>query len=255
MHPSATIDPAAKIAADVEIGAYAFVGPYVELAAGVELRPHAYVTGRTRIGEGTKIFPFAVVGEEPQDKDFEGEIATLEIGVHNVIREHSSIHVGTMKGGGCTRLGDHNLIMSSVHIGHDSQIGSHVIVASQAAVAGHVEIQDYAVLGGITGVHQFARIGESAMVASLSGVSLDAPPFSIVAGERSTIRGINTIGLKRRGIGPDARREIKRIYHLVLHSKLRLEDALARAKEEGFASPEAGRLITFLETSERGFSR
>jgi UDP-N-acetylglucosamine acyltransferase len=227
----------------------------VELAAGVQLRPHAYVTGRTQIGERTQIFPFAVVGEEPQDKNFQDETASLIIGANNVIREHSSIHVGTVKGGGCTRVGDDNLIMTSVHIGHDAQIGNHVILAGNSAVAGHVEVQDYAVLGGISGVHQFARIGESAMVASLSGVSLDAPPFSIVAGDRTTIRGINTIGLKRRGIGAEARREIKRVYHLVLNSKLRLEDALARAKDEGFTSPEAGRLITFLETSERGFSR
>lgn len=255
IHPAAVVDPRAKIAEDVEIGACAMVGPEVELAAGVELRPHAYVWGRTHVGEGTRVFPFAVLGEEPQDKSFSGETTELVIGRQNVIREHVTIHVGTRKGGGCTRLGDDNLIMNGVHVGHDTQVGSHCIIASHCAIAGHVSIADFAVIGGLSGIHQFARIGESAMVAALSGVTKDAPPFSIVAGERATLRGINTVGLGRRGFSEEARRQIKRAYHLLFGSKLRLEPALARVREEGLDAPEVGRLLAFLESSERGFSR
>ncbi len=255
IHSTAIVDPRAKIAEDVVIGPYATVGPDVELAAGVELRSHAYVWGRTSLGEGTRVFPFAVLGEEPQDKSFSGESTTLLIGRENVIREHVTIHVGTPKGGGCTRIGNDNLIMNGVHVGHDTQIGSHCIVASQCAIAGHVEVQDHAVVGGLSGIHQFARIGESSMVAALSGVTKDAPPFSLVAGERATLRGVNVVGLKRRGASPDSRRQVRRAYQILFHSKLRLEPALERVREEDLDSPEVARLLAFLESSRRGFSR
>jgi UDP-N-acetylglucosamine acyltransferase len=255
IHPTAVIDPGAKLADDVEIGAFVVVGPGVELEKGVVLRPHCHVWGSTRIGPGTRVFPFAALGEEPQDKSFSGETTRLEIGRDNVIREHVTIHVGTERGGGCTRIGDDNLLMNGVHVGHDTQIGSHCIVASLSAIAGHVEVQDYAVIGGLSGVHQFARIGESAMVAAKSGVTKDAPPFSIVAGERATTRGVNAVGLRRRNFPEEVRREIKRVFHVVFYSKLRVEPALAQLRAEGLRSPEALRLLAFLERSERGFSR
>ena len=255
VHPSAAVDPSAKLADDVVVGAFAVVGPEVQLDEGVELRPHALVTGRTRIGPRTRIFPFAVVGEEPQDKSFSGESTQLIIGADNVIREHCAIHVGTAKGGGATRIGEDNLIMNGVHVGHDAQIASHCIVASHVAIGGHVELQDYAIIGGLSGVHQFARIGESAMVAALAGVTKDAPPYAIVAGERATTRGVNVIGLRRRGFSAEVRQEIKRAYQVLFHSKLRMELAIARVREEGLDSPEVGRLLDFLQSSERGVSR
>jgi UDP-N-acetylglucosamine acyltransferase len=255
IHPTALVDPGAELADDVRVGAYAVVGPEVLLEAGVEIRPHALVTGRTRIGAGTRVFPFAVLGEEPQDKTFSGEATELVIGAGNVLREHVTIHVGTAKGGGCTRIGDDNFIMNGVHIAHDVQVGSHVIVASQVAIAGHAVVQDYAVIGGLSGVHQHARIGESAMVGALTGVTLDAPPFSLVSGERGPLRGVNVIGLRRRGFSHEVRREIKRAYQLLFWSRLRLEDALAAVRGEGFVSAEVKRLVAFIESSERGVSR
>lgn len=255
IHPTAVVDPAAKLADDAVVGAYAIVGPDVELGPRVELRPHAYVCGRTRIGEGSRIFSFAVVGEEPQDKDFSGDATALVIGRENVIREHATLHVGTVKGGGCTRLGDDNLIMNGVHIGHDTQIGSHCIIGSHCAIAGHVEVGDHAVIGGLSGVHQFARIGESAMVAGLSGVTKDAPPFSIVAGERATTRGVNVIGLRRRGFSQQVRSQIKRAFHVLFSSKLRFEVALAQVRDEGLDCDEVQRLMAFVESSQRGVSR
>lgn len=239
----------------MRVGAYSVIGPDVVLEAGVEVRAHALITGRTRIGARTRIFPFAVLGEEPQDKSFSGEATELVIGADNVLREHVTIHVGTAKGGGCTRIGDDNFIMNGVHIAHDVQLGSHVIVASQVAIAGHAEIQDFAVIGGLCGVHQHARVGESAMVAALSGVSLDAPPFALVAGERATLRGVNVVGLRRRGFSREVRREIKHAFHLLFQSRLRLEDALAAVRREGVVSGEVERLLAFVERSARGVSR
>lgn len=255
IHPTAVVDRRAKLAADAVIGPFCTVGAEVELAAGVELRSHVHVTGRTIVGERTRIFPFVVLGEEPQDKSWSGESTALVIGADNVIREHTSIHVGTPRGGGCTRLGDDNLVMNGAHIGHDAQVGSHIIVASHVAIAGHAVVEDFAVIGGLSGVHQYARIGESAMVAALSGVTLDAPPFALVAGERATLRGLNVVGLKRRGVAADVREELKRAFHILFFSKLRLEPALARVRAADFKSDEVARLIAFFEASERGVSR
>ena len=193
VHPRAEVDPGAKLAQSAAVGAFAVVGPEVELADDVWIGPHAYLTGRTTVGPGTSIFSFAVVGEDPQDKSFTGETSELLIGAGNVIREHCSIHTGTRKGGRVTRIGDDNLFMNSVHVGHDAEIGSHCILATFCAVAGHVVVEDYAVLGGYTGVHQYARVGESAMLAAGSKCTQDVPPFALVRGDRARLAGLNVI--------------------------------------------------------------
>ena len=255
VHNTAIVDRRAKLAEGVEVGPYCTVGPDVELGEGVALESHAVVGGHTSVGAGTRIFPFACVGGEPQDKKFEGETTRLAIGRDNVIREHVTIHVGTRKGGGATRIGDDNLIMNGAHVAHDCRIGSHVIVASFCGIAGHVTIDDYAVLGAFTGVHQFARVGESAMSAANSMLSQDAPPFAMVAGDRARLVGLNSVGLKRRGFSRDTRKQLKRAYHLVFQAHLRLEEALERVREELPDAPEVARLVRFLEESERGFVR
>jgi len=255
IHPTAVIDPRAKLAEDVEVAPYVVIGEGVELAEGVEIGSHVNIMGKTSIGARTRVFPFAILGSDPQVRGFSGETTALAIGEDNIIREYVSIHIGTPEGGGCTRIGDDNLIMNGVHVGHDSLIGSHCIIASHCAIAGHVELQDYAVVGGLSGIHQFTRVGESAMVAAMSGVTKDAPPFSLVAGERATTRGVNSVGLRRRGFDAASRRAIRQAFHILFSSKLRLEPALARVREECEASPEIERLLHFLESSERGFSR
>ena len=255
IHPSAVVDRRAKLAESAAIGPFCTVGPEVELGPSVELRSHVHVTGRTTLGARTRVFPFVVLGEEPQDQTFSGEATALAIGADNVIREHTSIHVGTPRGGGCTRIGDDNLIMNGAHIGHDVQVGSHTIIASHVAIAGHAVVEDYARIGGLSGVHQYARVGESAMVAALSGVSLDVPPFALVAGERATLRGLNVVGLRRRGMSAGVREELKRAFHILFFSKLRLEPALERVRGAGFKSEEVTRLLAFFELSERGVTR
>ena len=255
VHPTAVVDPAAKLADDVEVGAFSWIGPGVELGPGVVVANHVSLAGATRIGARTRIFPFAALGGEPQDKTFCGERTRLEVGADNVIREGVTLHVGTSRGGGCTRIGDDNLIMNGAHIAHDCQIGSHVIVASFCGLAGHVSIEDWAVLGAYTGVHQFARVGESAMTAANSMLSLDAPPFALVAGDRARVVGLNTVGLRRRAFSPDAVRALKHAFHLLFTSKLRFEQAVARVGEELADAPEVGRLLRFLADSKRGVCR
>lgn len=255
VHATAIVEPGAVLADDVEIGPYAIVGPEVELTSGVSVAAHAIVTGKTRIGVRSRIFPYACIGGEPQDKTFSGEPTGLEIGDDNVIREHVTIHVGTPRGGGCTRLGDDNLIMNGAHIAHDCQIGSHTIIASFSGLAGHVLVGDHAVLGAYTGVHQFSRVGESVMAASNAKLSRDAPSFAMVAGDRARLVGVNSIGLKRRGVSGETIRAIKHAFHIVFSSRLQLAPALARTREELGQVPEVERLLAFLEKSERGFCR
>lgn len=255
VHPTATIEAGAELADDVEVGPYTFIGRDVELCSGVVVASHVAVIGRTRVGENTQLFSFAALGGEPQDRGFSGEATRLEIGRDNVIREHVTINVGTPEGGGCTRVGDDNLIMNGAHIAHDCQLGSHVILASFCGLAGHVSVGDHAVLGAYAGVHQFSRVGESVMAASNAKLSRDAPPFSMVAGDRARLVGLNSVGLKRRGFTPETVQTLKHAFHVVFHSRLQLQDALAKVRSELATSPEVARFLGFLEKSERGFCR
>lgn len=256
IHATAVVDPAAKLAEDVEVGPYAVVGPDVELAAGVTVAAHAWIVGHTQVGERTRIFPFAAIGGEPQDKSFSGESTRLVIGAGNVIREHVTVHVGTVKGGGCTQIGDDNLIMNSAHVAHDCRIGSHCIIASFSGLAGHVTVEDFAVLGAYTGVHQFTRVGESVMSAANAKVSRDAPPFALVAGDHARVLGLNSVGLRRRGLTAEQLSAIKHAFHVLFSSKLLLPEAIERLRSEGEPPPEVAHLLSFLEApSQRGIIR
>jgi UDP-N-acetylglucosamine acyltransferase len=255
IHPTAVIEPGAILAESVVVGPFSLIGAEVELEPGVEIGANVVVSGRTTVGAATRVFPFACIGGEPQDQAFAGEPTELRIGENNVIREHVTIHVGTLRGGGCTRVGDHNLIMNSAHIAHDCQVGSHCIIASYCGLAGHVQVSDYAVLGAYTGVHQFARVGESVMAASGAKLSQDAAPFSLVAGDRARLVGVNSVGLKRRDLSAATIRSIKHAFHVIFHSKLRFEAAVARLEKDGVDEPEVARIIDFVRKSERGYCR
>lgn len=255
VHPTAVVDPQARLGSGVRIGAFCVVGPDVVLADDVELGPHVVVSGRTSVGPRTRLSSFAAVGGDPQDKTFAGESTELAIGADNVIREGVTIHVGTPRGGGCTRIGDDNLIMNNVHVAHDVRIGSHCILAGYAGLAGHAVMEDHAVLGAYVGIHQFARVGESVMCAANSMVSKDCVPFSLVAGDRARLVGLNTVGLRRRGFSDESVAALRRAFHVLFFSKLRFEEALERVRSELGDGPELQRLISFLEKSERGFTR
>lgn len=258
VHPTAFVEEGASLAADVVVGAFSFVGREVELASGVRVAEHVTLIGRTRIAADCRIFPHACLGGEPQDRSFDRSAegpTSLEIGARSQIREHVTVHVGTTRGGGCTRIGEDAFLMNGAHIGHDCQIGNSVIVASFCGLGGHSQVDDFAVLGAYTGLHQFARIGESVMVAGGSKLSLDAPPFSMVAGDRARLVGLNAVGLRRRGFSAKTRAQIKHAFHLIFQSKLRLEEALARVDAELGAVPEVERLVSFLRKTERGFCR
>jgi len=255
LHPSAIVDAGALLADDVEVGPYAVVGPEVELCEGVVVGPHSVIGGRTRVGARTRIHSHASLGGDPQDRAFEGEPTGLDVGEDNVIHEQVTMHVGTRRGGGCTRIGDDNVFMNTAHIGHDSQIGSHCTVASFCGIGGHVQIEDYAFLGAYTGVHQNTRVGESVMTAAGSIVVQDAPPYALVAGSRARLVGLNSVGLRRRDFSPETLRALKRAFRLLFNSSGLFQEALAQVEEEIHAVPEVEHLLSFLRKSERGFCR
>jgi UDP-N-acetylglucosamine acyltransferase len=255
VHPSAVVDPGAKLAEDVRIGPCAVVGGEVELAAGVEVGAHVVLCGRTAVGSGTRIHPGCVIGGEPQVRGASGGSTALVIGEGNVIREFAVIHAGSEGGRGQTRIGDANYLMNHVHVAHDCQIGSHCVLASYTALAGHVVLGDHAVSGAFTGVHQHTRIGESAFTAANSMVSKDVPPFARAAGDRARLVGLNSLGLSRRGMSEATIAALHHAFHLLFQSRLRLEPALERARRECGEVPEVGRLLRFLAESERGFVR
>lgn len=255
IHKTAVVEPGAKLHDDVEIGAYCTVGPHVEIGEGVELRAHAHVAGHTTIGAGTRIFPFASVGEEPQDRKYAGGPTRLVIGERNVIREYCTLNPGTEAGGGVTTVGDDNLLMTGVHIAHDCHVGNQVTMSNAGAMGGHCVIEDYAVLSANVLIHQFCRIGESAMVAGGGGVLQDIAPFTIVLGAPARVVRLNQINLERRGISSDDIKEVDQAFRTIFRSGLRPQDAFEKIREELPDSELAGRLVSFLEKSERGFAR
>ncbi len=255
IHSTAIVDPAARIAADVEIGPYSIIGPHVEIGPGCVVGPHAVIKGHTRIGADNRIFQFVSLGEIPQDKKYNHEPTRLEIGDGNTIREFCTFNCGTAQDGGVTRLGNDNWIMAYVHLAHDCQVGNHTILANNSQLAGHVMVGDYAILGGFTGVHQFCRIGAHAITGGSSLVLKDVPPYVTASGNPVQPYGINSEGLKRRGFSADTIAGLKRAYRAIYRTGDTVEQALAALAQQVGECPEIQPLIDFLTVPGRGIIR
>jgi UDP-N-acetylglucosamine acyltransferase len=256
IHTTAIVHPGARLAPDVEIGAYTVIGEHVEIGAGTIVGPHAVITGHTRIGRGNHIFQFVSLGEIPQDKKYGGEPTRLEIGDHNTIREFCTFNTGTVQDVGVTRVGDHNWVMAYVHLAHDSQVGSHTVLANMVTLAGHVAIHDHVILGGGTMVHQFCRVGVHAFVAGGSIVLRDVPPYVMASGGTSAEpHGVNTEGLRRRGFSPETIESIRRAYKTLYRSGLGFEEAKQIIAGEARETPDLQMLVQFLAESTRGVIR
>jgi UDP-N-acetylglucosamine acyltransferase len=253
IHASAVIDPKAELDADVEVGPYAVIGSDVQIGRGTRVGPHVVICGPTRIGTDNRIFQFASVGEDPQDKKYDGEKTRLEMGDRNVVREYVTLHRGTVQDRGVTRIGDDNLFMAYVHVAHDCRIADNVIMANAASLAGHVEVQDWAILGGFTIVHQFCRIGAHSFSAMGSVVAKDVPPFLIIGGHPAEPRGINVEGLRRRGFDAQVIQQLKNGYRLLYMSGRKLEDALVDMR--ALKSVEVGMMADFVGSSARSIVR
>jgi UDP-N-acetylglucosamine acyltransferase len=255
IHPTAIVDPSARIAANVEIGAYSIIGPHVEIGEHTVIGPHVIIKGHTRIGRENRIFQFSSLGEVPQDKKYAGEATRLEIGDRNTIREFCTLNLGTAQDAGVTRIGDDNWIMAYVHIAHDCQVGNKTTFANNAQLAGHVVVEDWAILGGYTGVHQFCRVGAHVMTAVGTVVLQDVPPYLMAAGNTAQPYGINVEGLKRRGFTAESLSSLKRAYRTLYKSGLLLEEAKVKLADEAKTQPDVQRFVDFLAVSKRGIIR
>lgn len=253
--PRAVIHPQAKLAPGVSVGPFSVIGPDVEIGEGTAIESHVVIKGPTRIGKHNKVYQFTTLGEATPDLKYKGEPTTLTIGDHNIIREGVTIHRGTIQDRGDTLVGDHNLLMAYVHIGHDSVVGSHCILVNNAALAGHVVIGDWAILSGYTLVHQFCHIGAHSFTGMGTAVGKDIPAFMMVAGAPAAARNINIEGLKRRGFTREDIAALTQAYKTLYRRGLTVDEALAELREQASANVHVQTLINSVAASTRGIVR
>jgi len=255
IHPTAIVEPGARLAVNVAVGAYSLIGAQVEVGEGTVIGPHVVIEGRTKIGRNNRISQFACLGGSPQDKKYAGEDTSVEIGDGNTFREYVTVNRGTIGDARVTRVGNDNWIMAYVHFAHDCQIGSHTIFANACELAGHVQVGDWAILGATTLVHQFVHIGAHSFTGMGTYLPQDLPPFVMAAGNMAKPYGINSEGLRRRGFSADTIGRVKRAYRTLYRSGLSLEDARRDLAAQAAQCAEVGMLLEFLARSKRGFIR
>jgi UDP-N-acetylglucosamine acyltransferase len=251
IHPTAIIDAAAQLGSGVTIGAYSVVGPHVTLGDGVKLHSHVVIDGYTTVGAGCEVWPFAVLGATPQHTRYDGEPSELHIGANCVIREHVTMHPGTAIGAMQTIVGKNGLFFAGAHVAHDCVVGDHVIFANNAALGGHVEIGDHVMLGGFAAVQQWCRIGAHAMVGAHSLVDADVMPFTIAAGNRATLSGINVIGLERRGFSPEIIAGLRDLFRNLIRGNGLFATRLAAVQERFSGTAEYDAVFEFIKTAGR----
>lgn len=251
----AIIHPSAKIADNVSIGPWTLIGKDVEIGEGTWIGPHVVINGPCKIGKNNKIFQFSSIGDAPQDLTYAGEDTLLEIGDNNTIREYCMINRGSLKGGGVTRIGNHNFIMGYVHIGHDCHIANHCILVNYAGLAGHVTVNDHAILGAYSAVHQFCNIGHHAFVAKATYVTQDVLPYIIIDGNPPSAHGINAVGLKRRGFSSETIQGLKRAYKVIFRNSLTTKEAIDALNDLQLEFPQVSLFIDALNAAKRGIVR
>jgi len=253
---TAIISPDAVLAHDVSVGPYAVIGASVTVGAGTFIGPHVRIEGPTAIGERNRFVGQCSIGTEPQDLKYKGEKTELRIGNDNVFREFVTVNRGTSGGGGVTTIASNNFFMAYSHVAHDCHVGTQTVFANNATLAGHVDVGDFSTIGAFSAVHQFCRVGEHAFIGGGSICTQDVLPFVKTVGNRpAETYGINTIGLERKGFTKETIEALQRAYRILVRSKLKLADALARIESELGQYPEVRYLVEFVRTSKRGVIR
>jgi len=255
IHPTAVVDPAARLGDGVTVGPYAIVGPGVSIGDHTEIGPHVVIDGLTTIGARCRFTGQSSIGSPPQDLKYAGGPTRLDIGDDNIVREFVTMNRATEHGGGVTRVGNRGMFMAYAHVAHDCTVGDHVVMANAATLAGHVTIEDHAIVGGLVAIHQFVRIGESAILGGGAMVTLDIAPYCMAAGDRAVLHGLNVIGLKRRGFSPATLLALRSAYRTIFRSGLRLQEAIEALRADAADEPRVAHLVEFIERSERGICR
>lgn len=252
IHPSAVVDPAAELGVGVTIGPFAVIGPRVQVGDRCRIEAHAVVQGPTRMGAENRVYSGAHIGFDPQDLKFAGEDTFLEVGERNHFREGCTVHRGTGKGGGITRVGSDNLLMVGAHIAHDCQVGSRIIFANNGTLAGHVEVGDDSTIGAFSSVHQFCRVGRYAYIGGYSVLTQDVLPFVKTVGIKPACYGVNRIGLERKGFDAESLAMLEKAYRLLVRSKMSVKKAIEQIENELKGNPHVDYLLEFVRSSPRG---
>jgi UDP-N-acetylglucosamine acyltransferase len=254
IHPSSVIDPSAILHPDVEVGPFCHIGPQVEIGCGTCLIGHVSIAGPTRIGEGNVFYPCCSIGQRSQDLKYTSEPTFLEIGNNNSFREFCTVNRGTLPGTK-TIVGHHGNFLAYSHIAHDCTVGDHVIFSNNGTIAGHVIVEDHVIIGGLSGVHQFCRLGQHSIVGGCTKIVQDVPPYMIADGNPAEVRGINQVGLERRGFVAEDTRTLREAYRLLYRSNLNVKQACEKIAAD-FSGPDViARLLAFVESSQRGIIR
>lgn len=253
VHPTAVIAPGAELDPAVSVGPFCYVGSRVRIGAGTTLGPHTVVQGRTTIGERNQFIGSACIGGLPQDLKYAGEESALVIGDDNVVREFVTVNIGTAAGSWVTTIGNKNLIMACAHVAHDCQIEDETILSNNVLLAGHVRVESQAIVSGGTAVNHFVTIGTLAMVGGMSRIVKDVPPYMVVEGSPARVRGVNTVGLRRRGKSSDAIEQLRDAYRRCFADESPTILAIQEMEARGHLTPELLRLLSFLRDMERGY--
>jgi UDP-N-acetylglucosamine acyltransferase len=254
IHPSSVIDPSAILHSDVEVGPFCHIGPQVEMGCGTRLIGHVSIAGPTRIGEGNVFYPYCSIGQRSQDLKYTSEPTFLEIGNNNSFREFCTVNRGTLPGTK-TIIGHHGNFLAYSHIAHDCTVGDHVIFSNNGTIAGHVIVEDHVIIGGLSGVHQFCRLGQHSIVGGCTKIVQDVPPYMIADGNPAEVRGINQVGLERRGFVAEDTRTLREAYRLLYRSNLNVKQACEKIAAD-FSGPDViARLLAFVASSQRGIIR
>ncbi len=255
IHPTALVAAGAELGLNVSVGPFSIIGEHVKIGAGTVIGPHVVIEGWTSIGERNQIGTGTIIGNPPQDLKFRGEESYVLIGDDNIIREYVTINRGTEGGGLITKIGNNNVIMTSVHVAHDVNIHNNVIISNGVGLAGHVIVEDWVTLGGLSGIHQFTQIGFMAIVGKMSAISKDIPPFFLVNGNPAKLYGINIERLRRNKYPIGTRMLLQRAYKILVRSGMKLEDAIKKVEQELPSNPEIDIILQFIRRSNRGIYR
>jgi UDP-N-acetylglucosamine acyltransferase len=249
---TACVDPRAELADEVEIGPYCIIGPDVRIGRGTCLIGHVCLYGATTIGGHNVFSPFSVIGGDPQDVSYQGTPTRVEIGDHNIIREHVTINRATEKEDGVTRIGSHNFLMAGAHVAHDCKLGDRITIANGTLLGGHVHVESYASLSGGIAVHHYVTIGAYSFVGGQSRIVHDVPRYMLVDGNPSRVRCINAVGLKRNGIGREGIDALHEAHRLIFRAKMTAQQAAEILQSHGHFGPEVQSLIEFIEAQQDG---
>jgi len=246
IHSNSIVDPKAELADGVTVGPFCTVGPNVRLGANTKLVSHVVIDGHTELGADNTVYPFAMLGGPPQHTAYKGEPTRLVIGDRNLIREHATMNIGTVGGGGLTKVGSDGLYMIESHVGHDCIVGDQVILTKQATLGGHCEVGDFVIVGGLAAVHQRTRVGRHAMIGGLAAVVKDVIPYGSVWGNHAHLEGLNLLGLKRRGFSRETINTMRAAYRLLFADEGTFQERLDDTVETYSDCPEVMEIIDFI---------